>query len=83
MPESPDFDAIARALMTLASKDGTIVSTTAHELIEQLRQVWNARGAADALAVDWEAHRVHEEATRTGRTDLVMNLGTAIRSLDR
>jgi hypothetical protein len=47
MAETPDFDQLARA----------IVDDDAHELpfaqaiAEQLRKVWNARGAADRLAV--------------------------------
>lgn len=46
MPETPDLDQIALRLVT----QGTARSQVA--LVEQLRLVWNARGAADVVQLD-------------------------------
>jgi hypothetical protein len=54
MPESPDFEQIARVL--LDASDGEPGET---RIAEQLRLVWNARGAADVEAVTdftWSQH---------------------------
>jgi hypothetical protein len=50
MPETPDFEKIARRLSDAAglSGDGAVTS----EMAEQLRLVWNARGAADLTALE-------------------------------
>jgi len=50
MPEPPDFDQMALDLMMVlhsppAASDGPAIR-------EQLRQVWNARGAADLAALE-------------------------------
>jgi len=66
MPEPPDFDQIARRL--IATTTGVIE----REVVEQLRQVWNARGAADLEALD---------ATIPFTKDGLIT--RAIRSLDR
>jgi len=58
----------------------TVVADT--RIAAQLRKVWNARGAADAKAIDAETHRVAGEANRTGRTDLEIDLVTALKKLD-
>jgi hypothetical protein len=51
MTETPDFDQLARAFMERANDQGS-GSVFGHAvtlaLAEQLRQVWNARGAADS-----------------------------------
>lgn len=69
MAETPDFEAIARGV--LASADDAPVSDAVahpdddwhqyypsilvHHIAEQLRLIWNARGAADAKAM-FETH---------------------------
>lgn len=51
MLETPDFDQIAQALAVTSALAGIQVSTIA----EALRQMWNARGVADAKAVTLRA----------------------------
>jgi hypothetical protein len=52
MPESPDFDQIARRLILLtAAVHRQPIETQLAEIAEQLRLVWNARGAADVIVV--------------------------------
>jgi hypothetical protein len=66
MAEPPDFDQIARLLATLPHLDaGTDV--LAAGIAEQLRQVWNARGAADLKILALPISEIH----------------AAIRALDR
>jgi hypothetical protein len=75
MPEPPDFEQIAHKLHdTFGCDHGTDAETVAAQvamIIEQLRQVWNARGAAD-LAKLAETYRFTSEMDTN-----------AIRSLDR
>jgi hypothetical protein len=80
--EPPDFDQIAHELID--SWCGELQDPTAKPaIVERLRQVWNARGAADKHAVDVEAWRVYVEANNTGRTDLVVDLVKVLNELDR
>ncbi len=82
MPEFPDFDQIARqfAQDAMSWEDG--MSSEAEdlaELAEQLRQVWNARGAADRAKVE------HELSTMMGSNmagPYLKNLDRALRRLD-
>ena len=83
MPDTPDFDQIAcRLHETVGCDHGTDAETVAAQvamIVEQLRQVWNARGAADLEAID--AHVTydmggHVEGSRRG-------IERALRSLDR
>ena len=53
------------------------------EMVAELKGLWNARGEADIEAVEAEAWRVHNEAQRTGRSDIEMNMRKAIKELDR
>jgi len=78
MPEPPDFDQIARATMA-----GFTDEVTIREMAEQLRQVWNARGASDIATFD-TAVAEQLETREAQRTDLDLNaVVRAIRSLDR
>jgi len=62
MPESPDFDQIARATISNAGEqaqvDGMFVESAEFEgrlvaaVAQRLRQVWNARGAADLNSME-------------------------------
>ncbi len=74
MPESPDFESIARemavGLVVLgASGMSQHREAFARDLAEQFRQVWNARGAADIES--------------TWRFNIPGDVEEAIRSLDR
>ena len=80
MPEPPDFDQLARTLIRVfdyewtlppeALTDGDTIEKVAHEL----RQVWNARGAADEDAVVEELG---------GPTPECLRAAGAIRIVDR
>lgn len=79
MPETPDFDRIADVCLARVyevRKKGLIAE---HSVVaEQLRQVWNARGAADISKVDAELY-----ADGTSRNGFSTMLDRAIRTLDR
>lgn len=82
----PDFEQIAREINRVVTEYArTTLDLPEPEpiIIAALRQIWNARGAADLKAVDVEAHRVYAEANRTGREDLVIDTVSAIKALDR
>lgn len=61
MPESPDFEQIAREMgrglivLNVVADHDRAREAFERDLAEQLRQVWNARGAADDLVLQ-EAH---------------------------
>ncbi len=48
MPESPDFDELVRRISSWYRDDHSEIIDPS----EALRQVWNARGAADLRALD-------------------------------
>lgn len=80
MPEPPDFAQIARrldneirALIPSQESDQSV-----DHIAEQLRQVWNARGAADITQIE----AAYEAASESGYRSLT-ELHTTIRSLDR
>jgi hypothetical protein len=53
MPESPDFEQIALQILARESiENATSRLPMGAAIAEQLRLVWNARGAADASAVE-------------------------------
>jgi hypothetical protein len=53
MPESPNFEQIARTFAESAlSWESGINTTDVQDLAEQLRLVWNTRGLADQHALD-------------------------------
>jgi hypothetical protein len=78
MPETPDFDQIARQLGEQAGLTGQGAVTS--EIAEVLRQVWNARGAADITKLD-EALAKMPPFPQAG--PYVKLLDRALRSLDR
>ncbi len=71
MPETPDFDLIARRFVAVWTDGKFPIGMTA-SVAEELRQVWNARGEADSKAV----HDAGFSFTGQRAED-------AIRSLDR
>ena len=70
MPNTPDFDAIAQQL---------VPPQFVWLVVDGLLRMWNARGAADAAAIEAEL------TSLMGTTALpyVKNLKRALRSLDR
>lgn len=70
MPETPDFDQIAHGLKNFIDDHPRLSEQNVRAIAEQLRQVWNARGAADITTVE-HLPKVMEDVT------------DAIRSLDR
>jgi hypothetical protein len=79
MPETPDFESIAQRLLAEVldpadpQKPKNIVA-----IAEQLRLVWNARGAADIAKMEVTLY-----ADGTSRTGFDKMLDHALRSLDR
>lgn len=71
MPETPDFEQIARRLSGVWADRGAVEGMT-ESVAEQLRLVWNARGAADIDTVNC--------SLLTGNVPKVVD---ALRSLDR
>ncbi len=71
MPESPDFDQIAYALLVRGSR--AVMPHDVPPAADELRRLWNARGAADLAAV---------EATLDGMEG-VKAAAEAVRRLDR
>jgi hypothetical protein len=72
MPESPDFESIARVLCEESPH------RLQDRIAEQLRLAWNARGAADIVKIEAQLY-----ADGTSRAGLDKVLDRAIRSLDR
>jgi len=77
--ETPDFAQIARTSVDAMSSLSTPVGRASY-IAEQLRLVWNARGAADLVKVEAEL-----TAMMGGNASgpYVKNLERAIRKLDR
>ena len=85
MPETPDFEQIAHHIVDVAyTDDGQTVRDVKAALragiAEQLRLVWNARGAADVATIETELTAMMG-ATAAG--PLIKNLDRAVRQLDR
>jgi hypothetical protein len=86
MPETPDFEQFARGIVdTLLENggydflrpDGKSKALAQAGVAEQLRLVWNARGAADIATIEVEIPNVWTSAEPAGP------LTRALRSLDR
>lgn len=71
MPESPDFERLARRIAIYFSPAASGEALDPHEA---LRQVWNARGAADLAKID---------ALELTMPLSLKSLDRALRSLDR
>jgi len=84
MAETPDFDQIARRL----SVPGVITGDPEvwiRLIAEQLRLVWNARGAADIVQMESTLFALLDRAVPAASpsTPLVTQLDRALRTLDR
>ena len=82
MPETPDFKKLAHdiAATILSHRDDFVVTANAGYVEEQLRLVWNARGAADIAKLQTELSMLMG-STMAG--PYVSNLDRALRTLDR
>jgi hypothetical protein len=84
MTQTPDFQQIAHLIVDVAyTDDGQVRDVKAAlraGIAEQLRLVWNARGAADLATIETELTALMG-ATAAG--PLVKNLDRALRQLDR
>jgi hypothetical protein len=88
MPESPDFDQIARQLFALVDNITDEDPNMEHRIdgaltviAEHLRHVWNARGAADAQAVE---SRIRElVAGEVVGAGIARHIADAIQQVDR
>ncbi len=78
MPESPDLEAIARRLSGVWGNTRT-AQPMAESIAEQLRLIWNARGAADIVKLEAELSAMMG-VTASG--PYVKNLDRALRKLD-
>lgn len=70
MPETPDFDRLAARLE----------GETRDAIAEALRQIWNARGAADLATIETALHQLIG-ASSSGLS--IKHLDRALRTLDR
>jgi hypothetical protein len=84
MPATIDFEQLARDTVEQWSMAGFIERTALQRILndvaEQLRLVWNARGATDLATVE------HQVSTMLGSTvagPYVKTLDRALRTLDR
>jgi hypothetical protein len=75
MPDSPDFDQIAQDLLLKCDDEAG-----RRHVAAQLRQVWNARGAADLQQIDVS---LTSQMGATASGPYVRNLEREIRKLDR
>jgi hypothetical protein len=78
MPDTPDFDQIALTVVNHPSRDE---NQLAEDVAEQLRLVWNARGAADERALKAELQRALDALIIQVRIEI--DLEPLIKALDR
>lgn len=76
MNDTPDFEQIADRLVVSAAP----FSPHRAAVVEQLRLIWNARGASDIAKVEAELSSMMG-ATKAG--PYIKNLDRALRTLDR
>jgi hypothetical protein len=80
MPDTPTFALISRQIAsTLASQEPAPGGVDVGAITEQLRAIWNARGAADLKTIESELAQIGVKATAHLRD----TLGSALQALDR
>lgn len=85
MPEIPDFRAIAQRLAHEGSESGPAFVDRAHvdAIAEQLRSIWNARGAADLALLERDVtHAMSSPFLKPVGDQLVSTLRMGFRTLD-
>ena len=84
MTETPDFEQIARVAVTTfygtAPRHSADERQSVANIAEQLRLIWNARGAVDSVRVESELTAM---MGGTAIGPYLTNLDRALRSLDR
>lgn len=83
MPETPDFEQIAREVLPfcLGVTDADDIPKACDLIAEQLRLIWNARGAADGQAVE---SRIRElVAGEIVGAGIARHVAEAIQKVDR
>lgn len=84
MADSPDFDRVAYEILSAsiaARVEGSLINTgDIARIAAQLRQIWNARGAADIARL--EAELTSMKDTTAGHR-MVKTLDRALRTLDQ
>jgi hypothetical protein len=78
MPDTPDFDRIAREVVSLLQTQE--VDQFPDMVAEQLRLMWNARGAADVAKIHWSLSWMMGDM-KAG--SYIKELDRALRTLDR
>lgn len=83
VPETPDFDQIARNMITPIEGDDDerrqLKAKVVADIAEQLRLVWNARGAADIALLEATVVELFERPSPS----MAKTLDRALRTLDR
>jgi hypothetical protein len=82
MPETPDFDRLADVCLARVYEVRSKGLIAEHSVIvEQFRQIWNARGAADERALKAELQRALDALLVQARIEI--DLEPLIKALDR
>lgn len=78
----PDFDAVARRIARRMTAQSTrdFDDDDVREVVDQLRAIWNARGAADIAKIESELSQMMGS---TAAGPYVKNLDRSLRNLDR
>jgi hypothetical protein len=81
MPETIDFNRVARRIMAESMPTGDSLDSDIEDaieaLVDELRKIWNARGAADLATIEAQL------SSTTGAGPYIQNLNRALRTLDR
>lgn len=77
MPETPLFEVIASEIVAMVGERGPTDAAKTAAVAVHLRQIWNARGAADIAKLEIEIPNVWTTADPAG------GLTRALRTLDR
>ncbi len=79
LPVTPDFALIAQSIaVTLGAEKRRVGSHQTSVIEDQLRAIWNRRGAADVVAIESELAQIGVKAT----VYLTDTLRTAVHELD-
>ena len=79
MPETPNFAHIARQIVSKLASPEARGRADVDAIADQLRAIWNARGAADLQTIESELAQIGVKATAHLRD----TLGSALQALDR
>lgn len=77
MPETPDFEKIAHGI---CARFVAYSSEDVRGIGDQLRLIWNTRGAVDIAAIE---HSLASQMGATASGPYLKNLGRELKNLDR